>query len=43
MFLSFLQSFKWREEFFLKASFMILNEANIWVKAKQVQEKGLFK
>lgn len=26
--------------FFLKVSFMILNEANIWVKAKQVQKKG---
>lgn len=40
MFPSFLHNFKQGEEFFLKVSFMILNEANIWVKAKQVQKKG---
>lgn len=38
---SFLHNFKQGDEFFfLKVSFMTLNEPNIWVKAKQVQKKG---
>lgn len=40
MFPSFLRRFKQGEKKIWKVSFMILNEASIWVKAEQEQKRG---